>query len=276
VAGRWIEDSTDESPVVVVNEAFVERVLQGRNALGQRIRLGHTGDEASPSLGDEPAGPWHEIVGVVEDMPLNPFVDLPHQGVVFRPLSLAGARRPTLTVWVAGEPEAYAGRLRVLALQLGGGLRLEAPEPLAHRRATPVREYSAWFRAVGGAGAIALLLTLAGIYAVTSYAVSRRTREIGVRVALGGRPFQVAGSVLSRVVRQVAYGVLAGGAVIPLGLMVVSRLVEPGPDLPPVPQIAVILLAYMCVMMGACMLACVVPLRRALRVEPTEALAADG
>jgi predicted permease len=278
VAGRGLtpEDATDERRVVVVNEAFVERVLQGRNAVGQRIRLGDIGEAANPSLGDEPAGPWHEIVGVVEDRLLNPFVDLPHQGVAFRPLAPARARRPTLTLRVAGEPGAYADRLRVLALQLDGGLRLEAPEPLAHRRATPVREYAAWFRVAGGAGAIALLLTLAGIYAVMSYAVSRRTREIGVRAALGGRPLQVAGSVLSRALRQVAYGVLAGGSAIPLGLVVVSRLVEPGPDLPPVPRMAVLLLAYMGVMMGVCMLACVVPLRRALRVEPTEALGAEG
>ena len=136
--------------------------------------------------------------------------------------------------------------------------------------------YRAWFIALGAAGAIALFLTLAGIYAVMAFTVSRRTHEIGVRVALGADRRQVAVAVFSRAATQVGYGVLAGGILIPILMLVISPAVEPGPAWPPLIQGTALLTTYMGAMMAVCMLACVVPMRRALRVEPTEAMRVDG
>jgi ABC-type antimicrobial peptide transport system permease subunit len=130
----------------------------------------------------------------------------------------------------------------------------------------------AWFRVVVLAGAMALLLTNAGIYAVIAFTVSRRTREIGVRVALGADPRRVVAAVLARTARHVGAGVLAGGA---LSVVAVLGLSE-GSWRATLLQSGGLLAAYLAVMMGVCMLASVVPTRRALRIEPMEALSADG
>ena len=276
VAGRGLaaEDAGAEAPVVVVDESFVEVVLGGQNAVGRRIRW--VGAPAVRAPDGDPAGPWHEIVGVVADLGLNPHSDLPNRAVVFRPLATSGVTRLSLAARVSGEPEAFATRLRVLALGTDPPLRLEGVQPLAVRMGRPAADYGAWFRVVAGAGAIALLLTLAGIYAVMAFTVSRRTREIGVRVALGGLPRQVAAQVFARAVRHVGYGVAAGGVAIPLFVLAGFQLVEPDPALPPPLGSVAILTGYMAAMMAVCLLACVVPLRRALAVEPTEALTAEG
>jgi ABC-type antimicrobial peptide transport system permease subunit len=116
--------------------------------------------------------------------------------------------------------------------------------------------------------AVALLLSLAGIYAVMSFAVARRTREIGIRVALGASARGVVIGVFRRPLTQVGLGI-AVGAVLVLWLMGgMKRLL-------PIEELAV-LGAYVLFMTGVCVLACIVPTRRALRVEPTEALRADA
>lgn len=277
VAGRLLTagDVGADPPVVVVDEPFVDRVLGGRNAVGRQIRIGGPDGSGGTAAEDGAPEPWHEIVGVVADLGLNPYMGERYRGVIFHPLSIERATGLTLAVRVSGDPETFATRLRVLALGIEPPLRLENPQPLDHRRDQPVREYGAWFRVWAAAGAIALLLTLAGTYAVMAFTVSRRTREIGVRVALGGRPSQVAVAILSRALRQVGYGVLAGGLVISLLVLGISRTVE-SPPFPPPLQGAALLTAYLGAMTAVCLLACVVPMRRALRVEPTEALAAEA
>ncbi len=116
---------------------------------------------------------------------------------------------------------------------------------------------------------IALLLALAGIYAVMSFAVSRRTREIGIRVALGAGARQVVTAIFRRSLTHVALGVLAGGAATTLLVHASSTggLTARG---------AALVAAYATLMLGVCLLACVVPTRRALRIEPRDALRAEG
>ncbi|MQA92991.1 MAG: FtsX-like permease family protein [Gemmatimonas sp.] len=111
-----------------------------------------------------------------------------------------------------------------------------------------------------------------------SFTVARRTREIGVRVALGASRRRVVAALFRRPLTQVGLGVVAGGALIAAGALLLSR----GPDAwgtdaqmsLSLGQLALIV-AYSALMFGVCLLACVVPTRRALRVEPTEALRAE-
>jgi ABC-type lipoprotein release transport system permease subunit len=125
-----------------------------------------------------------------------------------------------------------------------------------------------WLRIALLLTAIAVLLALAGIYSVLSFTVARRTREIGVRVALGASPRRVVGAIFRRPLTQVGLGVAAGGAVIAAaGLAASGGGFTPGQ--------AGMLVAYAAFMLGVCLLACIVPTRRALRVEPTEALRAE-
>ena len=128
-------------------------------------------------------------------------------------------------------------------------------------------EFDFLFRLLVLVSSIALLLSLAGIYSVMSFTVSRRTREIGIRVALGAIPARVVAAIFARPLTQVALGVAAGG-----GLVFVLTRVVTGLS----PKEVAIVVAYMALMMGVCLLACVVPTQRALRIQPTKALRTDA
>ena len=116
--------------------------------------------------------------------------------------------------------------------------------------------------------AVALVLSLAGIYAVMSLAVARRTREIGIRVALGASPRGIVSGVFRRPLTQVGLGIVAGAGLV-LWLMRGMNRLLPFEDL-------AFLGVHVLFMTGVCVLACIVPTRRALAVEPTEALRADA
>jgi ABC-type antimicrobial peptide transport system permease subunit len=122
--------------------------------------------------------------------------------------------------------------------------------------------------------AVALLLSLAGIYAVMSFIVARRTREIGVRVALGASRLSVVGAIFRRPLIQVGLGILAGATLIAIGRSTLATQL-PGMTDGLTLSGAAIILAYATVMVGVSLLACVVPTRRALGVEPTIALRMD-
>jgi ABC-type antimicrobial peptide transport system permease subunit len=119
-------------------------------------------------------------------------------------------------------------------------------------------------RVTAGLTAVALLLSLAGIYAVLSFTVARRTREIGVRIALGASSRRVVLAIFRRPLTQVALGVAMGGIII--GAIAVGF--SGGLSL----ANYALLVSYIALMFGVCMLACAVPTRRALSVEPTVAL----
>src|SRR5688572_2219965 len=132
---------------------------------------------------------------------------------------------------------------------------------------------SLWMRVIAGLTILALLLSLAGIYAVLSFTVARRTREIGVRVALGADRRRVISAIFRRPLIQVGLGVLAGSVLIALAATIDIRL--PGHTGELSFRQAAIIGGYGIVMLGVCLLACIVPTRRALSVEPTVALRLD-
>jgi ABC-type antimicrobial peptide transport system permease subunit len=127
--------------------------------------------------------------------------------------------------------------------------------------------YDFWITLVVVVSGIALLLSLAGIYAAMSFAVSRRTREIGIRVALGADRARLVTSIFRRPLLQVGAGVLLG-TLLTMWLMATPN---GGLDVRGVAAVGV----YAALVCAVCMLACVVPTRRALRVEPTDALRAE-
>jgi ABC-type antimicrobial peptide transport system permease subunit len=132
-------------------------------------------------------------------------------------------------------------------------------------------------RIILGLTGVALLLSLSGIYAVLSYIVARRTREIGVRVALGASARRVITSIFRRPLTQVTLGVIGGSLLIVVAGIAVQQTQEfavAGPRGPTLGHVA-LLIGYTILMLGVCLLACVVPTLRALRVQPTEALRAE-
>jgi putative ABC transport system permease protein len=171
---------------------------------------------------------------------------------------------------VRGNPGALAARLPVIAA--------EADERLYTQESRSLEE---WIRAgdsfewlllqvSAGITALVLFLSALGIFSLMSVTVSRRTREIGLRVALGARPHHVMVGILSKGIVLMGSGIIAGGALV---LLVVANGGGPtGQAAEDVPLFAMWVGMTAVVMLTACVLACIGPARRALGINPTEAL----
>jgi hypothetical protein len=246
-------DRTENGNAIIVNETFVRTILGGRNAIGRRVRYVDAPPEERT---------WYEIVGVVKD--LGMVANGPGDSGFYHPLQ-AGAASVHLALHVAGDPTSFAPQLRAIAAAVDPELRLYDVLPLDRVGSSMWLEFAFLFKLLTVLSAIALVLSLAGIYAVTSFTVARRTREIGIRVALGADARRVVTAIFARPLMQVGIGVIAGGcftAALAFGVMRGALGVRGG----------LAIVAYAALMLGVCALACIVPTRRALSVEPTEAL----
>jgi ABC-type antimicrobial peptide transport system permease subunit len=196
---------------------------------------------------------------------------------VYLPMDLARAGPLHMVVHAPGDPLALAPRVRELTAAVDPMLRLSNLQRVDNVADSMLWIVRMWLRVSVLLAAIAVLLSLAGIYAVLSFTVSRRTREIGVRVALGASRGRLVVAIFRRPLTHVTIGVLTGGALIALMALAVAGgdgglgRVEGGFSLLNVAM----LLGYAALMLGVCLLACVVPTWRALNVEPTVALRAD-
>lgn len=264
VAGRGFTDA-DAGPggnAVVVDRVFVETVLGGGDVLGRRLR--HLARTESGEL-DE--GPWLEIVGVVPTFTVEPDFDPPNP-ILYQPLRLedAGARVAVAVRTRDGiRPAGFAGRLREIAGAVDPALQLQ--ELRTASDAERERSHALLFLGLGitGITVSVLLLSAAGIYAMMSFTVARRRREIGIRSALGAGPRRLLGGIFARAGAQLGGGVLAGLVLAAL----LDRAMGGGPlvgrGMALLPGVAVLMLAI-----G--LLATLGPARRGLAVEPTEAL----
>jgi predicted permease len=273
LAGRGFQaaDLAPGARVAIVDQGFVDRVLLGRNPIGRRVRIG---DGSTPPDGPgADALPWLEIVGVVKELGMNNAAETIRGAGLYLPAAPGSGFAPQMVIHAQGDPMALVPRLRAIAGRVDPTLRLTE-----FQRVDRVADDLLWVlgmvvRTTLVMTAVALLLSLAGIYAVLSFTVARRTREIGVRVALGASPRRVLAATFRRPLTQVGFGIVGGAVLIAVGAQVVSRTTQfrgtmdglsPG-------QVA-LLVAYAAFMLGVCLLACIVPTRRALRVEPTVAM----
>jgi len=273
VAGQALGpgDFAPESRSVLVNEAFVDVVLGGRNAVGGRLRLGEGEGGDLPVLAD-----GADIVGVVR----NPAIDAYGPGVhpvIYAPLDLAPVRPrdsgfvgmpqpPVAQLFVRMRPgaEPLAVRLYEIVNEVDPSLRLTAVGTAADAWG-PVHtggRISAWIlRAVA---AIVLLLSVAGVYALMSFTVSRRTREIAIRNAVGARRSEIVSAVFRRAALQLAIGVALGSLI---AVPVLRDRAAEGSVRSLVIVVAVLLAAGLA--------ACLIPVRRALAIEPAAAMRAE-
>lgn len=275
LAGRTFDsrDLNENANTVVVNSLFVDRILGGRNAVGQRIRY----ESVEPTDGRQSQvkpGPWLEIVGVVRDLapddgaPLS--LDNPAKPRLYRCLNVSQGSNPLyLAVRAKTDPQSLGPTLRRIAGDVSPALQLHDILPLDHAASVDARFWRVFANVFMLGSAIVLFLSLAGIYSVTSFTVVRRTREIGVRVALGAPASRVIADIFRRPLLQVAVGVVAG-----CSLLAIVAFPRSGSGIAMAKQAALIL-AYGIAVMGACVLACIGPALRALRVDPVEALKED-
>lgn len=275
LAGRTFDsrDLNENANTIVVNSFFVDRILGGGNAVGQRIRY-----ESAEATGDRRSlvkpGPWLEIIGVVRDLvpdggaPLN--LDNPARPRLYQCLNLGQGSGPLyLAVQARTDPQSLGPMLRRIAGDVSPLLQIHDILPLDHAINGDARFWRVFANVFLMGSAIVLFLSLAGIYSVTSFTVSRRTREIGVRVALGAPATRVVASIFRKPLLQVAAGVVTG-----CGLLAIVTLARSGSGVAMARQ-AALLFVYGIAVMGVCALACIGPALRALRVDPVEALRED-
>jgi hypothetical protein len=256
VAGRGLHtaDAGALNGPVVVNEAFMRVV--GRNPVGTRVRTIPRGSEGEP-------GRWHEIVGVVTDVGMLFAADWGGAAYIYRAASAAELDPVVVAVRVAGDAAPLAPRVASLARQVDAGLHLRDILTLDDIVAQEQIRMVVGSVVFGSILLVALVFSAASLYALMAVAVTRRSREIGIRLALGANPRHVLGNVFARGGRQLGGGIIAGNSII---LLLAWRADSLTADLLVSSMITSVIMAAVGV------LACAAPARRALRIQPTEAL----
>jgi putative ABC transport system permease protein len=251
-------DLASDARVAIVDKPFVDRVLGGKNPVGRRLRYpsGGSSRRAADTL-------WYEIVGMAPDVGIKSGWG---SGGVYHPLQRASQYPVQIAVRVRGRPADFAPRLRAIATDADATLQLSGLMPIRDLANNDISFAQLWVRLTTIFSMIGLTLSLVAIYAVMSYTVSRRTREIGVRVALGASPRRVFGAVFAQPLRQVGLGLLGGAGLVTL----MFGETRTGWSFP---GVAVTMVTSG--MAIACALACIVPTRRALAVQPMDALRSD-
>ena len=268
LAGRAFSaaDLAPGASAAIVDQGFVDQVLEGRNPIGQQVRFVQRGDDAAA----KGANPWFEVVGVVKELGMGAPTRTGRAAGFYVPATPDRFDQVYMMVHVRGDPMTLGPQLREIATAVDPTLRLSELQRVDEVTEGVLWVVGLWLRVTIVMTAVALLLSLSGIYAVLSFIVARRTREIGVRVALGASRRRVVQAIFRRPLIQVGFGVLAGGALIAVAGSIETEM--PGLSGELSLQQFAILFAYAVLMLGVCLLACVVPTRRALSVEPTVAL----
>ena len=243
-------DYAVDSRAILLDHAWALENLDG-NVVGRRIRF----TERSGGNGSN----WHEVVGTVNG---DPAVGPGSTVAVYEPLRPGRSQYVHVYMRTTEPPHTLVSRVQDITASVDQDLVMTDVKPLdAVWR--PLERSSAFFESVIMLMAmIVLLFALAGIYALMSFVVAQRSREIGIRAALGANPRRIIVSIFSRAFMQVSLGILLGGVLI-------SAAVYNSAD--GVRLVAGVAAAML--VMG--MLGCMIPALRALRIQPTEALRAE-
>ena len=256
VSGRDFAPADYEHPrVMIVNQSFAQNVFGGRNAIGQRIRI--AGGEVESFAGEQ----WYEIVGVVKDFGWQ----LPRpeeQSAMYLPTLPVVGRAGQIAVRVR-NPEQFVDPIRKIAAEVDPTIQLIGIQPLTNAGGGEAKGNWALTAVAWLVSFIVLLLSATGIHALMSFIVARRTREIGIRAALGAHPGRIIAGIFGRAILQISLGLLAGSALVFWAGVASTREF-------------LVLLAVDAIMLLAGLTACYVPLRRALKINPTEALRAEA
>jgi hypothetical protein len=249
------------STAIVVNRAFARQVFGSVDVLGRRVRY-------AAASSDPPA--WLEIVGVVGDFPPST-TELSSAGVrMYHPVAPAQLHPATLAMRIRGNAATtLPGRLREIASSLDPALQLSGVLSLdqVHRQEQRLVRFGAL--AFGAVTLSVLLLSAAGIYALTSFTVASRRREIGLRTALGADPRRIIAGIFSRAFRQLTLGAAVGLAIAALAFEeITDSAATSSRGLMLLPLVAAI-------MMAVGLVAALGPARRSLRIDAAEALKAE-
>jgi predicted permease len=249
------EDSAQARRVAIVNETLARRFWPGRSALGQALHL--SGFERPP----------HEVVGVARDHKVRSVGETPRP---YLHLPAEPSRRVSLAVRTATPAAQAIPALRAALLQLEPAIVFTEDVPAAEVAAHTLAPTRIGALLLGGFGGLALLLAAVGLYGVIAYSVSMRSREVGVRIALGARPVDVLRLMLLQGGRLALVGVALGSVAAALAGRVLESLLYGVSALDP---IAYALAAG--VLLSVAAAANLVPALKAARIDPIRTLRAE-
>jgi putative ABC transport system permease protein len=259
LAGRDVSESDTENrdPVAVINETFARQIYPGDNPLGRRFIL---------NLGNEKP---HEIIGVVGDVKLASL-----EGEV-RPTAYLSSRQyafgmMTYVVRTSADPARLGPAAVRVVREIDPQLPVSAVRPLGDVFAESIARPRLTAVAMSVFAAAALLLAALGVYGIVAYSVSQRTREFGIRVALGAKPAQIIGMVVGQNLRIVGLGLALGLAcALPATRLLRGLLFQVGPNDPAT------FVAIGVTLMLVAVLASYLPARRGTQVDPVVTLKAE-
>jgi predicted permease len=250
-------DTPTSQKVVIINETMAKRFWKDRSALGERIRL-RTAD-----------GPAFEIVGIAADHRIRTVGETPEPYVHFA-ASQQMNRFQVVLARTGGDARRLVEDIRRELTALEPNVPIIDSQTMDAQVAATLLPVRVGMWVVSAVGAVALLLAAVGLYGVIAYSVSRRTREIGIRMALGARP----GAVLSLVMRQgltvATVGVLLGGLLAVAATRALAGVLYGVSLADPIAWLTAV-----AALLGAATLANLLPARRAARVDPSVALRSE-
>ncbi len=259
--GRTFTDQDDQRAplVVVITDSMAKRYWPGEDPIGHRLHFG----------GAQAKNPWMTVVGVVSDV-RNERVEEPPRATLYRALRQASGLSLSLVLKTSSNPAALGAALAKQVRAVDRDQPTYGVRPMAYLVETAMASRRFTTQLLAAFATLALTLAAVGIYGVMAFAVGQRTREIGIRMALGARPESVVGLVLQQALLLAAAGVLCGG----LAALLVSRLLtkmlfEIRSSDPMTYTIIAALLALTAIV------AAWVPARRAASMDPNLALRAE-
>ena len=249
------QDKAGAKPVIIVNETLAKRYWPNGDAVGKRMRLSGPLDKA----------PWMEVVGIAQDvkheldLPVTPDFYLPHAQDSWNAMVLVA--RTTV------DPGSMAGAIREQVLGVDKDQPVYNVYTMRDVRAISVTLYTFGFATIGIFAVVAVVLAAIGIYGVMAFAVTQRTQEIGIRMALGARALDVLKLVVTNGMSLAVFGIVAGLAgAFGLTRLMASLLFSVSPT-----DLGTFVLVTIGLLLVA-LLACYIPARRATKVDPLVAL----
>jgi putative ABC transport system permease protein len=259
LAGRFFEERDRGANVIIIDETLAARAWPGENAVGKRLQVQPTGNP----------NPFAEVVGVVEHTRSQ---DLARavRPQIFRPLIGFGGTQPFVVVRTTVDPASLTAAVREVVASMDPEAPVDRAQPMSAYVGDALAQSRLTLLLMAGFGAVALIMAAVGIYGVISYSVSQRTKEIGIRMALGQEAWQIRNLVVGEGLRLVGISLAIGlGGAFLLARTVSGLLYQVDPRDP----LTFGGMAAFLLVVG--LIGCLVPARRATAVNPLAALKAE-
>ena len=258
VAGRLLSnaDSADNNEVAVISQGMAKQFWPGEDAVGRRFKLG----------APDSAEPWISVAGVVGDVRQN-WWNAATRAMIYRPFTQAPSRSLTMLVRTETNPTSYVASVREVVKKLDSEIALRGVNTFENEVADSIAIVRIMGILMGVFGIVALTLSSVGVYGVLSESVAQRTREIGIRLALGANPGDLMGLVLGQALKLTGIGLAIA---VPISFAVSRAMASLVFGI--VRTDFAVLLGFAFLLVVVAVLAGYIPARRAMRMNPMTSL----